>query len=667
MIKNITHQDYEHLIAKIWYHNKLYYADNAPHISDQEYDNLFKQLEEIEKNYPEWITGTSPSQRVNENLTPRFISVQHQTPMLSLANTYSKDELSDFIKRVQKLTGKEHSIFSCELKMDGIAVSICFERGSFVRALTRGDGKKGDDITTNAKTIASLPLRLTGDNIPEYLEVRGEVFMPRKTFEEINEIRKNNGDELFANPRNASGGSLKLLDSSEVAKRKLQIVFYGIAEESTCDVKNQSDLPNVLNRLGLPSLEFVAKCHNVDEIWDFIEKIKAHRNDLPFEIDGVVIKLDELKEQRRLGVTGKNPRYAIAYKFAAEQALTRILNITVQVGRTGVLTPVAELEPVFVAGSTIARATLHNMDEIERKDIRIGDTVCIEKGGDVIPKVVSVEMNLRPDSSQAWNMPNTCPSCGAAVIKSADEVAIKCPNSLNCPDQNLKSVIHSVSKVAFDIEDMGEKVVEQLITKGFIKNPSDIFALTEETLYKLDGFKEKSVNNLLKSIENAKNISLQKFIMALSIKHVGAGTAEMVAKKVGSVEELLKITKEQLLEIDGIGDKVAESVVEYFQDSKNRNEVAKFLENGVKPKVEEVISFGGHIFQDKTFVLTGNLVSYTRDAASSLIKSRGGKVTGSISKKTDFLLAGDSPGSKLEKAESLGVNILDEATFQQML
>lgn len=667
MTKISTHQDYENLIATIWHHNKLYYVDNKPVISDEEYDSLFKKLEEMEKAHPEWVAKDSPTQRVNETLSTGFSTFQHQTPMLSLANTYSKEELSEFIKRMQKLTGKEDLSFSCELKMDGIAVSVCYEKGVFVRGVTRGDGKKGDDISVNIKTIESLPLRLYGDGIPDHLEVRGEVFMPHKTFEKINNERKQAGEDLFANPRNASAGSLKLLDSSAVAKRKLQIVFYGIADESTLAITKQSELHHEFTRLGLPTLHYVAKCHNLDEIWAFIEKIRELRKKLPFDIDGVVIKLDDLNEQKRLGATGKNPRFAIAYKYAAEQAFTRILDITVQVGRTGVLTPVAELEPVFLAGSTIARATLHNMDEIERKDIRVGDTVCIEKGGDVIPKVVSVDMNLRGTNSKVWTMPTHCPSCGSSVVRAHEEVAFRCPNSENCPEQKLRSIIHFVSKVAFDIEDLGEKVVEQLISKGFIKYPSDIFALTAETLYKLDGFKEKSVQNLLKSINLAKTITLPKFIMALGIKHVGAGTADLLAKKAGSVEGLIHITKEQLLEIDGVGEKVAVSVLDYFSDQKNREEIERLLKNGVEPKNVEVISFTGHAFHDKTFVLTGNLVDYTRDAAAALIKMRGGKVTNSVSKKTDFLVVGDSPGSKFDKAQALGVRILNETEFKELL
>lgn len=667
MTKNDTHQDYEDLVATIWHHNKLYYVDSHPIISDQDYDLLFKKLEKMEKEHPEWVTEDSPTKRVNESLSDGFQSVKHETPMLSLANTYSKDEIVDYIQRMHKLTGQKTLQFSCELKMDGIAVSVCYQNGVFKRGVTRGDGKKGDDITQNIKTIESLPLRLYGENVPDLLEVRGEVFMPLKAFLETNEERKSAGDDLFANPRNAASGSLKLLDPKEVSKRKLSIVFYGIADESTVDLKSQFSLHEYLNSLGLPTLHQTAKCENIDEIWNFIEKIKDLRKKLPFEIDGVVIKLDDLREQKKLGTTGKNPRYAIAYKFAAEQALTRILDITVQVGRTGVLTPVAELEPVFLAGSTISRATLHNQDEVERKDIRIGDHVWIEKGGDVIPKVVGVDLSERQHGSHVWKMPKNCPSCGHEVVQEVGEVALRCPNHEHCQEQKLKSLIHFVGKEAFDIEDLGEKVVQQLLSKGLIHYPSDLFLLKEEQLYQLEGFKEKSVQNLLRSLEKAKNISLTKFIMGLGIKHVGKQTAELLAKKAGSLENLIKLKKEELLQIEGIGDVVAKAIIEFFENERHLKEIHRLIENGVNPVEEKVISFEGHLFNGKTFVLTGNLAHYTRDKASSLIKARGGKVSSSVSKNTDFVLAGESAGSKLDKAKTLNIKIITEQEFEEML
>lgn len=667
MKDSYTHEEYEKLCEEIWYYNKRYYKDHISEISDEKYDLLLRQLEEIEKIHPEWITPSSPSQRVGEATTTGFQTVTHQVPMLSLANTYSKDEVEDFLKRMEKLTGKKGLVYSCELKMDGIAVSVSYEKGRYVRGLTRGDGKQGDDVTANIKTISNLPLRLYGTDIPDFLEIRGEVFMPHHVFKRLNLLKVQNQEEPWANPRNAAAGSLKLLDPQEAARRNLSIVFYGIAENSAIQLKSQFDIHFYLENLGLPVLHQAAKCHSLEEIWNFAEKVREMRKTFPFDIDGIVIKLDDLREQKRIGYTGKNPRWAVAYKFAAEQAVTKIKDITVQVGRTGVLTPVAELEPVFLAGSTISRATLHNEDEIIRKDIRIGDLVVIEKGGDVIPKVASVDFSLRLPDSRPWKMPDFCPSCHSPIARVAGEVAVRCINVENCPEQSLRRIIYFAGKDAFDIENMGEKVVEQLFNKGFIKKPSDIFTLTEEQLYQLDSFKEKSVHNLLTSINKAKEISLSRFIMGLGIKHVGTGTAELLAEKAGEIEVLAGMSREALMQIEGVGEKVAGAIEEYFLDPENRQEMENLLKNGVKPQSIQVKTFDGHPFHNKSFVLTGTLESYTRNAAAGLIKERGGKVIDSVSKKTDYILAGDSPGSKLEKGRILGITILSEEEFTRML
>lgn len=660
-------QDYDKLCEEIWRHNRLYYVEHAPLISDKEFDLLLKKLESVEKEHPEWITPSSPTQRVGEVLTEGFKSYKHETPMLSLANTYSKEEVDDFISRLHKLLGKKEIAFSCELKMDGIAVSIRYEDGRLVRGLTRGDGKVGDDITNNIKTIQALPLQLYGEEVPKLLEVRGEVFMPHKAFLEQNEAKAKRDEALWANPRNAAAGSLKLLDPKEASERGLSIVCYGLGEESTPDIKTQTQVHSYLEQLGLPVLHLTDHCTNLDEIWAFTEKVAQERPQLPFDIDGVVIKLDNIKEQRKIGSTAKNPRWAVAYKFAAEQAVSRILDITVQVGRTGVLTPVAELEPVFVAGSTIARATLHNEDEVRRKDIRIGDAVIIEKGGDVIPKVVSVDVAQRPASSKPWYMPGHCPSCHASIERIEGEVAVRCPNSLKCPEQRMRRIIFFVGKDAMDIDHMGEKVVEQLFQKGYVNTPSDIYSLTEKELSTLEGFKEKSIQNVLASIERSRHVTLPKLIMALGIKHVGAGTAELLASKAGDLQNLSKLTYEELLEVDGIGDKVAEAITEYFADERNRAEIDRLLELGIKPESVQVVKIENHSFEGKTFVLTGTLEDYSRDDAAKLIKERGGKVSSSVSKNTDYVLAGEAAGSKLEKAEKLGVTVLSEAEFKKML
>jgi|688.fasta_scaffold29023_8 DNA ligase (NAD+) len=662
-----TYEEYTKLCDEIWYHNKLYYADNAPIISDEEYDFLFKRLEEIEKKHPEWVLSNSPTQRVGEALTEGFKTVVHRTPMLSLANTYSREELEEFIRRMQKLVGKTALEFSCELKMDGVAITAIYEKGNFVQGITRGDGRRGDDITNNMKTIQSLPLKLYGKDLPNYLEVRGEVYMPHTTFNAVNKQKKEANEPVWANPRNAAAGSLKLIDPKEASRRGLEIVFYSIAEEIPPHINSQYASHAYIQKLGLPILKQIKKCATLDEIVAFAEMIKEKRPTLPFDIDGIVIKLDDLKQQHHLGYTGKNPRWAVAYKFAAEQALTKVHTINVFIGRTGVMTPVAELDPVFVAGSTIARATLHNEEEVKRRDVRVGDWVYIEKGGDVIPKIVSVDLDKRPPGTVPWKMPEYCPSCGSRLVRIEEEVALRCINTKACPVQCLRRIEYFVSKAAMDIDHLGERIVEQLVDRGFVKRPADIYALTEEQLYQLEGFKTKSVQNLMKSIEASRDVPLEKFIMAMSIKHVGAGMAEDLAKHAGNLETLMGMTKEQLLEMEGVGEKVATAVFEFFRDKENREEIALLLERGVRPRQVEVKAVEAHLFNGKTFVLTGSLQKYTRAEAANLIKARGGKISESVSKKTDYLVVGEDPGSKLEKARSLGINILTEKEFEDLL
>jgi DNA ligase (NAD+) len=658
----VTHQQYLELCNEVWHHSKLYYIDHAPIISDEEFDALYNRLKEIEKDHPDWITSDSPTQRVGEVLTEGFKAIEHTIPMLSLANTYSKQELEDFIARMHKLIQRKDLLFSVELKMDGIAISVRYEKGILVHGVTRGDGRSGDDVTSNLRTIKTLPLRLVGDRIPDILEVRGEVFMLRKGFEELNKQKEAAGQALWANPRNAAAGSLKLLDPKEAGRRPLDIYFYGIAEIHPQVPTSQHEIHHMLSDYGLPVLPQVAQCRNIDEIWDFANRISDMRKTLPFDIDGIVVKVDSIKEQKRLGQTGKDYRWAVAYKFAAEQALTSIRDITVQVGRTGVLTPVAELEPVFLAGSTIARATLHNAEEISRKDIRIGDFVVIEKGGDVIPKVVSVDLSQRPLHSLRWQMPATCPICQTPVEVSTEEVAARCPNR-SCPEQVLRRIAFFASKDAMDIENLGEKIVAQLVQKGFVNNPSDLYRLTADKLFQLQGFKDKSVDNLLKSIDKSRDVQLSRFILALGIRHIGVGTAELLANRAGDMTALSKMSLDQLMSIDGIGEKVAQAVVDYFADPLQLQEVQRLLEGGVRPKNVAVLTHEGHEFNGKTFVLTGTLTQFTRTDAAKMIKERGGKVAGSVSKKTDYLVAGEEAGSKLDKARELGITILDEQQF----
>ncbi len=663
-----VHEEYKKLVEQIRKHDVLYYQNSKPEISDYEYDHLLKQLEAIEKEHPDLIDPDSPTQRVGEMLTGGFKQVTHAVPMLSLANTYTKQEVEDFIERVTKWLDGKRPHFSTELKMDGIAVTAIFKEGVFVQGVTRGDGRKGDDITQNMKTIRSLPLKLSGKNIPDLLEVRGEVFMHKTVFESLNQKKEEMGEAPWANPRNAAAGSLKLLNPKETAERKLSIVFYGIAQDSGGECKTQKECLDRIQDLGLPIFEkgFHTVCKSSDDVMAFGDHVEKKRPHLSYEIDGIVVKVDELKWQEALGATDRSPRWAVAYKFSPEQAVTQILDITVQVGRTGVLTPVAELNPVPLAGSVIARATLHNQEEISRKDFRIGDFVVIEKGGDVIPKVVQVDLSKRPAKTHPWHMPHHCPICSTAVVHVEGEVAVRCPNP-ECPEQILRKIIFFASKDAMDIGHFGEKVTEQLFQKGLIKNCSDIYTLTEKKLSELEGFKEKSIQNLLDSIEASKKCSLARFILALGIKYVGEGTAEDLASKAQTIEALFEMTKEELLEIEGVGEKVAQSVYEYFHDHHNQKEIEKLLERGVEPKAPKNSFDHSHPFYGKTFVLTGTLKDYTRSQASNLIKEKGGKVAPSVSAKVDYLLFGEDPGSKWDKAKKLKIHLLTEEEFKKML
>ena len=660
--------DYLKLVEEIRAHDRHYFIEHKPLISDYDYDLLYKKLQKLEEAHPEWALPSSPTQRVGNALTKGFKQIEHTTQMLSLANTYSQEELEDFVQRVYKLLEKKHISFCAELKMDGVAVSVRYEKGLYVRALTRGDGKKGDDITANMRTIKSLPLQLSSANIPDVLEIRGEVYMTHATFQKQNQEKEEEGEEVWANPRNAAAGSLKLLDPKEAAERKLSAVFYGIAETEDLSISTQYEVHAFLKKLGLPTFshEHIIHTETAENILKFAKKIEEKRDYLPFDIDGIVIKVNDLKYHAMLGKTSKNPRWAVAYKFAPEQAVTKIHDITVQVGRTGVLTPVAELQPVSLAGSTISRATLHNQEEVERKDIRVGDWVTIEKGGDVIPKVISVDLKKRPIHSLPWKMPSRCPSCGSNVICQKDEVAVRCPNK-NCLEQTISRIAYFASKDALDIDHLGIKVVEQLVEKGLVRHSSDIYTLTKEDLAKLDGFKEKSVHNLLSSIEQSRKPTLARFILSLGIRYIGEESAEKLAEASRSIEKLSQMNKEEFLSIEGIGEKMAEALVLYFQDKGHLKEIGALLDAGLTPQAPLKSKRTDHAFFQKTFVLTGSLENLTRQQATDLIKERGGKVTGSVSQNTDYVLVGDEAGSKLDKAKKLGISILSEKDFKAML
>lgn len=667
-LSNITRSEYEKFCELAWYHNRLYFVEHRPEITDYEYDALISQIIEIEKIHPEWISPTSPTQRVGEVSVGKFPTYPHSIPMLSLANSYSEKEVQDFLDRMKKLTEKSEIPYHLELKMDGIAISVCYRSGRFYQALTRGDGKIGEDVTANVKTISMLPLKLSPE-APEEILLRGEVFMSKTSFQKLNEEQEEDGKEPFANPRNAAAGSLKLLDPKEVARRRLSIVFYQIAMISgdVLKLSSQHESYELLTKWGLPVLEDRLCTKDLSTIWQFIHDIHKKRNQLPYEIDGIVIKIDNLRDQKILGSTGKTPRWAIAYKFAPEQVVTIIENIVVQVGRTGVLTPVAELKPVHLAGSLISRATLHNVEEIQRKDIRLGDTVIIEKGGDVIPKVVSVVVEKRPVDSFAWQIPTCCPSCGCKVVHILEEVAIRCPNHDCCPEQIYRKILYFVSKNGMDISSMGDKIVQQLIDKKIIHSIADIYRLDPESLSQLDNFKEKSIHNLMKGIEKSKHVSLARFIYALGVKHVGMQTAELIADIAPSVDGFIGLSFEALLEVDGIGPIVAKGVTDFLQDPKNIDQIKSLLNLGVVPYYQKKQSYDEtHPFYGKTFVLTGSLEKYTRKEAAKLIEDGGGKVTETITSKTNYLVVGKDPGSKLEKAKKLQISILTEEAFLNM-
>ncbi|MCH9633700.1 MAG: DNA ligase [Chlamydiae bacterium] len=659
----MNRDQYIQLCHELWMHNKAYYVECHPKISDFEYDQLMQELLDCESTHPDWIESFSPSQRVGESLTDGFKSVSHDVPMLSLPNTYSDEEIQSFIKRVEKNAPNQKITYSLELKMDGTAISIVYEKGVLTRAVTRGNGLMGDDVTQNIRTITKLPLKLSSENPPDFLEVRGEVFLALSVFKKLNEQRDEDGLPVWANPRNAAAGSLKLLNPKEAAKRDLQIVLYAISQDSSNKIQSQYESHDYLKELGLPTLKYTAWGENEKDIWSFRDKIFALRSQLPFEIDGVVIKVDSINLQKELGSTAKIPRWAVAYKFAPEQALTQIKDIKVQVGRTGVLTPVAILEPIRVSGSVISRVTLHNQDEIDRKDIRLGDSVIIEKGGDVIPKVVQVDLKNRPKHSVPWKIPAYCPSCETKIIQLDGEVAYRCPN-INCGERNYRHITFFVSKVAMDIDHMGIKVIEQLIQKKLVTSPSDIYRLTKEQILELEGFKSKSAEKLLANIEASKQVSLTRFIIALDIRYVGASTADELSN-VEDIFALSKMSSDDLIQMEGIGEKVAQAIVEYFQDAHHMEEIKALLELGVNPKKSSVLKT--HHFYGKTFVLTGSLMSYTRDQAQMLIKQRGGKITSSVSKKTDYVLVGESPGSKYDKAKKLGITILNEEEFANLI
>ncbi len=644
-----------------------YYVLAEPDISDFEYDKFMKELEELEKQYPLLLTKDSPTQRVSGEPTKKFNVVEHKIPMLSLSNSYNFDELIDFDTRVKNAISSDNVEYVCELKIDGLAVSLIYENGYFVRGATRGDGTKGDDVTANLKTIKSIPLKVEHKSIKNF-EIRGEIFIKKDDFMKINEEQELKGEKLFANPRNTAAGTLKLKDSRTVARRPLNLFSYYFLSN---DIKPEEHFKNleILKQLRFPVNSYAKKVKSIEEVKKFCEKIDELRDNLPYEIDGVVVKVNSIHEQEILGNVAKSPRWAIAYKFKAKEKITRINSITLQVGRTGTITPVAELEPVFLAGSTISRATLHNFDELERKDIREKDYVKIEKGGDVIPKVTEVIPEKREKGSRKYSIPDKCPICSTKLVKSEEEVYVYCPNYF-CPAQIQGRIEHFVHRDAMDVEGLGGSIIAIFLENGLIKDFSDIYELKNKRkeIVSLDRFGEKSVDNILSAIENSKEKPFEKVLFALGIKQVGERTAKLLAKHFGSIENLSNASVDEIDDIYEIGPSIARSVVDFFKDDKNIKILNKLKKAGLKFESDNTgTAKTREEFIGKVFVLTGTLIKFTRSQASEIIENFGGRTSGSVSKKTDYVLAGAEAGSKLDKAKKLGVKILIEDDFEKMI
>lgn len=644
-----------------------YYTLAEPDISDLDYDMMMKELEKIEKEYPELVTPDSPTMRVSGEPTKKFEVVTHQVPMLSLANSYNFDELIDFDKRIKNLLPDEKYEYVCELKFDGLAVSLIYQNGSFIKGATRGDGTTGDDVTKNLKTIRSIPLRVKS-GIYKNFEVRGEVFIKKDDFEKINEEQELRGEKLFANARNTAAGTLKQKDNKAVAARPLNIFVYNFRTGDETLISHFKNL-EILKSLKFPVNSFSKKAAGIDEVKKFCDEIENIRDTLPYEIDGVVVKINSLIQQDKLGSVAKSPRWAIAYKFKAKQQITTIKAITLQVGRVGTITPVAELVPVFLAGSTISRATLHNFDEIKRKGIKEGVKVKIEKGGDVIPKVVEVIKDKEYEKIKDYKLPERCPVCNSRLEKPDEEVSFYCVNYF-CSAQVQGRIEHFVQRDAMDIEGLGTSIIEIFLKEGFIKDFTDLYELkkNKERLINLERFGEKSINNILNAIEESKKKPFEKVLFALGIRHIGEKTAKIIAKHFGSLEKLSKATIEEISNVHEAGPKIAKSIKEFFEDEKSKLLIKKLQGAGLNFKIDESVKlkFNGN-FKDKTFVLTGTLEKYTRDKASQIIEDFGGKVSSSVSKNTDFVLAGTEAGSKLDKAKKLGVKIIGEIDFEKMI
>lgn len=658
---------YAYLQAELARLEHAYYVLDNPLLPDIEYDRLYRELIEIEASHPEWVTSESLSQRVGGAALKEFDSVIHEVPMLSLNNAFEETELIAFDRRCREALHIEKVTYAGELKFDGLAISLRYENGSLVRAATRGDGASGEDVTANIKTIRAIPLKLIGNNVPQVLEVRGEVFMYLHDFQRMNQQAAALGEKEFANPRNAAAGSLRQLDSKITAKRPLSFFAYGLGalEPQSWLPKTHEELLNAYVEMGLPVCTERRVLHSVAEILAFYKEIGVKRDSLPYDIDGVVYKVNSFAEQTKLGFVSRAPRFALAHKYPAQEALTTVLGIDVQVGRTGAITPVARLAPVEVGGVTVTNATLHNEDEVRRKDVRVGDTVSVRRAGDVIPEVVSVIKDRRPTNTAQFVMPSNCPVCDSHIERLADESVARCSGGLFCGAQRKQALLHFAHRRALDIEGLGEKIVDQLVDQNLVRTPADLYRLGFTALANLDRMGDKSADNLIAAINQSRNTTLARFIFALGIRHVGETTAKDLANHYQSVHALMDASLENLLTVKDVGPVVADSIISFMQEAHNREVIEQLLASGMQLAVEEKMISAA--IAGKTFVLTGTFPTMTRDEAKDLLEKAGAKVSGSVSKKTDYVVAGADAGSKLTKAEELGISVIDEAAMLNLL
>jgi DNA ligase (NAD+) len=659
----------ESLREKIRHHEYLYYVVDNPEINDADFDKLMRQLKDLEAEHPELVTADSPTQRVGGKPREGFVKVPHSSPMLSLDNTYSEEELRDWERRVHELSGRKDVDYVCELKLDGMSLALIYEDGKLVRGITRGDGSVGEDVTLNVRTVRSVPLsipkeKLKKAGIPADFEVRGELLMPTESFKKINEERERNGLPTFANPRNFTAGTVRQLDSNITAARRLDYFPYILLQNGRTYFDHHSKTLSALEAAGFKVNPNHKLVRSMDEVWAFIQRWEEKRDSLPYEIDGIVVKVDRTSLQDELGFTGKAPRWAIAYKYAARAGITKLEDIRVQVGRTGKLTPVAVLTPVLIGGTTVRNATLHNMDEIERLGVKIGDWVQVERGGDVIPKIAKViDDKEHPRGHKVFHMPETCPVCGTKVVRAEGEVDYRCVNA-NCPAKLRETILHFASRGIMNIDGMGDALVTQLTERGLVKNVADIYKLTKADLLSLERMGDKSAQNILDEIEASKKLPLERVIYGLGIRMVGERTAQFLAEHFGSMEAFESAGVEELQDVNEVGPRIAESIVEFFSIAANRKLVERLREAGLTLTGQR--KRRGTKLAGKTFVLTGTLGHFTRDEAKKMIEDAGGKVTGSVSKKTDYVVAGADAGSKLDKAKELGVKVINEEEMERI-